>query len=179
MSIAGLFINHDSERQERNAVFALIGMPKAVESTSISTEEAAGPDLIATLYQQYRRVLDDPQLSLAASWATYVKPVADPASSGQDKTSPVASACLSIEALLSGAQHLEDAFGPLQKGATPDVAHAAPVPEILRLFAPAEYQTTTARRPAPHPPALTRREHHAPGIDSPLSAPRTSIGGTQ
>ncbi|MET5115300.1 TagK domain-containing protein, partial [Burkholderia pseudomallei] len=52
-----------------------------------------------------------------------------------------------------------------------DPEDAEPVPEVLRLFAPAEYHAATARRPAGLPPALARREHQSLAIDSPLPAP--------
>jgi hypothetical protein len=77
----------------------------------------------------------------------------------------------SIEALLSGARVLKDVFGPLGEGEMPGLADTEPVPEILRLFAPAEYHAAASRRPTALPPALARREHHALGIDSPLPAP--------
>lgn len=44
------------------------------------------------------------------------------------------------------------------------------VPEILRLFAPPEFHAEAAHGAAALPP-LTRREHHALSVDSPLAAP--------
>jgi hypothetical protein len=78
---------------------------------------------------------------------------------------------VSISELLSEPQRLEDAIGPLI--ADPWLADASslpPVPEILQLFAPAEYHTGAARRRSAAPPVLARREHHALAIDSPLPA---------
>lgn len=76
----------------------------------------------------------------------------------------------SIEALLSGARVLKDVFGPLGDGDMAGLADVEPAPEILRIFAPAEYHAAASRRPTALPPALARREHHALGIDSPMLA---------
>ncbi|MFM0340894.1 TagK domain-containing protein [Paraburkholderia fungorum] len=177
--MTAFFRNDESEQQEHSTVFAVIGMPAAVGSTSIRAGEEAAHDLIEALYQQYRRMLDDPQISLGGDWAMQAKPFTDPVSSGRDEALSVTPGDLSIEALLSGVRHLEDEFGPLQRGALADMADTDPVPEILHLFAPAEYQSAAVRRAPPIPPGLALREHHAPGIDSPLSIPRTSTRGAQ
>ncbi|ORC51214.1 hypothetical protein B2G74_00060 [Burkholderia sp. A27] len=142
-------------------------------------------DLIQTLHEQYCRALDDPQASLAGNWAAqWATPVAgDPSmdahedhprrqeSSGRESTDVG-----SIEALLSGTRVLKDVFGPLVGGDSEGdmsglgwLTDSEPVPEILRLFAPAEYHAAASRRPAALPPALARREHHSLGIDSPMS----------
>lgn len=76
----------------------------------------------------------------------------------------------SIEALLFGDRTLEDVFERLD-GHTETALDDEPIPEILRLFAPPEFQAAAARRGSALPPALTRREHHALTVDSPLSAP--------
>ncbi|KVW36536.1 hypothetical protein WK95_22220 [Burkholderia ubonensis] len=135
---------------------------------------AGGPlparDLMHSLYEQYCGALENPQASLSAGWAAQMtaahRPLPDlraDAREGVDATD-------SIAGLLSGARVLDDAFGPLTPGDGPDPAATEPVPEILRLFAPAEYHATAARRQGGLPPALTRQEHQTLAIDSPLPA---------
>ncbi|MFP3568207.1 TagK domain-containing protein [Paraburkholderia sp. SIMBA_030] len=135
-------------------------------------------DVIQALHDQYWRALDNPQASLAADWA---EPAAlasgsrNGASSStdegaDDQAEAQSTEGWSIEALLSGTRRLEDVFGPFRKGEVPE-AEVEPIPEILRLFAPAEYLAAASRRPPALPAALTRREHHSLGIDSPLPAP--------
>ncbi|MCA8335858.1 TagK domain-containing protein [Burkholderia multivorans] len=75
----------------------------------------------------------------------------------------------SIETFLSGDLTIEDAFGPLGRHAAA-VTDDGAVPEILLLFAPPEFHAEAAHG-AVAPPPLTRREHHALSVDSPLAAP--------
>jgi hypothetical protein len=170
-----------------NAVFGLIGSPTT--DTTAARQEQGGEDgatndahdLIQALHEQYCRALDDPHASLADSWAAHWAAPAESASpigahddharwqepsTGRESTNEE-----SIEALVSGRLCLTDVFGPLSGGEVSEFAESEPIPEILRLFAPVEYHAAAARRPSALPPALARREHHALGIDSPLSAP--------
>ncbi|WP_063534415.1 TagK domain-containing protein [Burkholderia sp. MSMB1589WGS] len=172
---------HDAT-DDGDAVFGLIGAAIATEAlcvrqddTSAGVPTPGGPaqarDLLHALYEQYCRVLDDPRASLASDDAARIAiertREAQPPS---DLHRPVEGAD-SIDALLTQARVLDDVFGPLGPGETPDPADAEPVPEVLRLFAPAEYHVASARRPAGLPPALARREHQTLAIDSPLPAP--------
>ncbi|HFT8006124.1 TPA: TagK domain-containing protein [Burkholderia cenocepacia] len=125
--------------------------------------------LINTLHAQYWRALADPHTAATAEWGS-VAAAAEPAT----RTTALDSAACpdasrdhdSIETLLFGDRTLEDVFERLDErtGPLPDTE---PAPEILLLFAPPDFRATAAQ----HPPALTRREHHALTIDSPLSAP--------
>jgi hypothetical protein len=135
-------------------------------------------DVIQALHDQYWRALDNPQASLAADWAMPAALASGSrhgasGSTGEgsdDQAETPSTDGWSIEALLSGTRLLEDVFGPLRKAEVPQ-AEVEPIPEILRLFAPAEYHAAALRRPPALPAALTRREHHSLGIDSPLPAP--------
>lgn len=176
-----------------NAVFGLIGAPttdgdgRAQRTHDHDDRPMTGAhDVIQILHEQYCRALDDPQASLAGNWAIPVEgessmdmqedhPLRREPSAGRESTDGG-----SIEALLSGARVLSDVFGSLGEGGMPGLAGLAgladtePIPEILRLFAPAEYHAAVSRRPATLPPALARREHHTLGIDSPMPAPDTT-----
>lgn len=174
-----------------NAVFGVIGAPTtdddggARRTHDHDNQATTGAhDVIQVLHEHYCRALDDPQASLAGNWAsqwaTLVtgeslmdmqedRPLRREPSAGRE--SPDGG---SIEVLLSDARVLSDVFGPLGEGGMPGLADTGPVPEILRLFAPAEYHAAVSRRPAIVPPALARREHHTPGIDSPMPAPDTT-----
>jgi hypothetical protein len=161
------FAGSDDVRGAR-AVFGLIGASTA--SGGKPGDAAAAPDLIDLLHDQYRRALDDPQASFADGWTTPEAVASDTSAElvyGQSSEE-------AVEALLAGGRSLEHAFGPLAKADAPDLAEAGPVPEILRLFAPAEYHAAVARRSPALPPTLARLEHQALGIDSPLIALRAS-----
>jgi len=178
-----------------NAVFDLIGSPAISDDGVVRHEPRSDGaamsgvhDLIQTLHEQYCRALHDPQASLAGSWAAqWASPVAGGSPidthEGHRRHEPAAGRPSmdkgSIEALLSGARVLKDVFGPLGEGEMPGLAGLADVesvPEILRLFAPAEYHAAASRRPTALPPALARREHHVFGIDSPMPAADSNSG---
>ncbi|MBN3775997.1 TagK domain-containing protein [Burkholderia sp. Ac-20345] len=133
-------------------------------------------DLVETLHAQYWRALTDPHTALSGSWGeqldSHATPVASVMPDSHDlwPTPTNAAASGSIEVMLSGKRNLEDAFGHLNTGFTPEL-EIEPVPEVLRLFAPPEFHAAEARRAPALPPALTRREHHALSVDSPLAAP--------
>ncbi|VWB36113.1 hypothetical protein BLA14095_01453 [Burkholderia lata] len=133
-------------------------------------------DLVETLHAQYWRALTDPHTALSGSWGeqpdSHATPVASVMPDSHDlwPTPTNAAASGSIEVMLSGERNLEDAFGHLAPGFTPEL-EIEPVPEVLRLFAPPEFHAAEARRAPALPPALTRREHHALSVDSPLAAP--------
>lgn len=138
-------------------------------------------DLMSGLHRQYCQALDNPLgpvsttdwESPSESSARYVRgesglPV-DPylQHARQD----------SIEALLSGAQLLDHAFGPLRESDLGSLPEAEAVPEILQLFAPPEYLASAFRSMTALPPMLARREHHSLGIDSPLPMPEVNLTG--
>ncbi|WP_207002496.1 TagK domain-containing protein [Trinickia mobilis] len=177
LGTAGDCPREDSRGSE--AILASISSPPVAGSGKPATRPSGidADDLIDTLHDQYLRALDDPHASFAEDPTARVPSVDEPSLSSAVALADSASRVQSIEALLSRALVMEDAFGPLGDDGAPDPAAAEPIPEILRLFAPAKYQSAASRRPAASLPALTRREHHSVDIDSPLSAP-DSMGST-
>ncbi|WP_240975698.1 TagK domain-containing protein [Paraburkholderia aromaticivorans] len=169
----------DEDFRGTNAIFGLIGGALgSANGESRRERDGAGNganDLIETLHEQYRRVLDDPRASLANGWEEQSAFSAGrhPPSHYEASAGTQAPHIGSIEALLSGARFMEDAFGPLAAAQEADLAAPEPVPEILGLFAPEEYLAAAARRARALPPALARREHHTLGLDSPLPAPHS------
>lgn len=161
-----------------DAVFGLIGTSASIDATqaqyTLDGTASDMDDLMKSLYGQYCRALDDPNGSLGGDWTAQAMP---PGGYGADPTSLTdyahkpASSFESIETFLNGAYKMEHAFGPMGTDEARELVATEPLPEILRLFAPAEYTASVQRRPSALPPALARREHHAPGIDSPLSVP--------
>jgi hypothetical protein len=164
-----------------DAVFNLIGTPASIDdSRGRHTRDGIASDvgdLMKSLYGQYWRALDDPHASLAGDWSTQALPSADygaePMSLSGYAHTP-ASSFESIETFLTGAYKMEHAFGPMGTDEAPELVTTEPVREILHLFAPAEYAASVQRRPSALPPTLARREHHALGIDSPLSVSRST-----
>lgn len=149
----------------------------APHANPLSHASSGSPDstdvLIDTLYAQYWRALADPHASVIVEWAS----TAEAEKPATRAIAPDSQHCpdanrdhASIDALLFGNRTLEDVFEQLNEHAAP-LLDDEPVPEILRVFAPSEFRATTARHPPALPPALTRREHHALTMDSPLSAP--------
>ncbi|WP_233235298.1 TagK domain-containing protein [Bordetella sp. LUAb4] len=151
-------------------------------ATDTATETPGHPgDLIDTLRAQYWRALADPRTSCSDSWEAVEDSNATPFAVTLDDAhgapearpaSATAAAEDSIEVLVSGVFQLEDAFQHLERVVLPEL-DIAPVPEVLRLFAPAELQAPEAIRMPSLPPPLTRREHHALSVDSPVVAPIT------
>ncbi|WP_126284764.1 TagK domain-containing protein [Burkholderia stagnalis] len=140
-----------------------------------STAAADSPDgLVAALHAQYWRALTDPHATANAEWSPMVDEPAAHAFAPDSHDALRAHVDLeragSIEALLFGDRTLEDVFERLGAHTEPALDDE-PIPEVLRLFAPPEFQAAATRRGPALPPALTRREHHALSVDSPLSAP--------
>ncbi|WP_431825972.1 TagK domain-containing protein [Burkholderia sp. F1] len=142
----------------------------AIADATAADSPMPARDLIHSLYEQYCGALENPQASLSAGWAAQMTAAHRPLPDLRGDAREGVDATDSIAGLLSGARVLDDAFGPLTPGDGPDPAATEPVPEILRLFAPAEYHATAARRQGGLPPALTRQEHQTLAIDSPLPA---------
>ncbi|MBN3839519.1 TagK domain-containing protein [Burkholderia sp. Ac-20349] len=145
-----------------------------------ATTDTAGIDadhtdaLIDTLHAQYWRALTDPGAPIASAWAPSIDDTL-PHEISPDHPHDVhayenSGRSDSIETLLSGNRTIEDAFGHLDEHMEP-VTDGESIPEILRLFAPPEFHAEFARRAPAPPPPLTRREHHALSVDSPLTAP--------
>lgn len=127
--------------------------------------------LVETLHAQYWRALTDPYAPVTAEWVPRAdEPAPRTLVPDSQVDLDVHGECDSIEALLFGNHTLEDVFERLDRHAE-HVLDDESVPEILRLFAPPEFHAAAARRGPALPPALTRREHHALSVDSPLSAP--------
>lgn len=136
-------------------------------------EAERAEDVIEALHAQYWRTLMDPHALMTGQWASQsdersMHPGDAPAEAGGAHDARNSG---SIEVLLSGERSLEACFGPLESGPAALAMDIEPVPEILRLFAPPEYHAAATRRPPGLPPVLTRREHHALSVDSPLPAP--------
>jgi hypothetical protein len=169
----------DEDLRGSDAIFGLIGSRTATQAHRSATQGASvdAGDLIATLHTQYCQALDSPWMPIGATdW------VPAPAGAGAtdlpvDPHAP-ATGHDSIEALLSGAQLLDHAFGPLRESDLGSLPESEPVPEILRLFAPPEYLASAFRSMATLPPTLARREHHSFGIDSPLPMPEVASTGS-
>lgn len=173
----------EEDQRGSAAIFGLLGSRPVLEdgATSRTSARVDGEDLIASLHRQYCQALDNPfGPAPAADWESPAEPSGryvrsesglpvDPHlyHAGHD----------SIEALLSGAQLLDHAFGPLRESDLGSLPESEPVPEILRLFAPPEYLASAFRSMATLPPALARREHHSLGIDSPLPMPEVNLTG--
>jgi hypothetical protein len=130
--------------------------------------------LIDVLHAQYWCALTDPSAPIASAWAPSVDDALPdeiaPDHAPDAHASESSGRSDSIETLLSGNRTIEDAFGHLDRHVEA-VIDGESVPEILQLFAPPEFHAEVARRAPAPPPPLTRREHHALSVDSPLAAP--------
>ncbi|RQZ24528.1 TagK domain-containing protein [Burkholderia sp. Bp9090] len=150
------------------------GAARPHDAAGTADIEAGHTDaLIDALHAQYWRALAEPGAPIASAWAPSVDDtLTPPIAPNRPHDSPACESpgrSDSIETFLSGNRTIEDAFGHLD-GHAEAVADGESVPEILQLFAPPEFHAESVRR-APAPPPLTRREHHALSVDSPLAAP--------
>jgi hypothetical protein len=164
--IGGNTFNPSPHLNDSNAIYELIGTGRTIGADT--PRETHADDLIGALHQQYCRAFNDPQAPLGVEWAM---PGAITHAPLPDLQPESAFQAESIETLLYGARGVEDVFGMLVAGDMPDPAAVTTAPEILRLFAPPEFNAGTSRLP----PSLVRREHHAVGIDSPLMTSGVSI----
>ncbi|WP_144159860.1 TagK domain-containing protein [Paraburkholderia sp. BCC1885] len=158
-----------SHAESDDAIYGLIGTDSMASAGR--SDEAHPDDVIGSLHKQYWRALNDPLAPLGVDWAV---PVSSAHRSLPESQREEPHECDSIETLLSGARGIDDAFGVLGTGEALDVTAAASAPEILLLFAPPEFKAAPSRLP----PALARREHHAVGIDSPLTTQTVSTVST-
>ncbi|PRX32027.1 hypothetical protein B0G75_10442 [Paraburkholderia sp. BL18I3N2] len=133
-------------------------------------------DLLAALNEQYYQALESPYFLPNSEWvgssATGIPGLGKGTVGEQIRADDDSS---SIHSLLSDIDVLEEAFDSLHEGSVTDLAGHDTVPEILRLFAPAEYHASAARRVGMAPPPVARRDHHTLAIDSPLAALNTHI----
>lgn len=165
-------VDRPNTKNDGNLIYEMFGATGARGKQL--PEKSTATDVIGSLYEQYCRALDDPLASFSGEWssslgaehgdAPAVLDYGQPSNLRQQARQPGES----IEAVISGVRGVEHFFGKLEKGNSPPAAELEPVPEILHLFAPPEFKARTTRLPS----ALVRREHHAPGLDSPLYAPR-------
>lgn len=165
-----------------DAVLGLIGvgsidrtMANGCTFVSSATGDLESADtLVDALHAQYWRTLADPHAAFTGSCGLPADGPASRAATREAPDEPLAedTPCdsTSVESLLVGECVLEDVFGRLE-GALALALEEACVPEVLRLFAPPEFHAADARRGPALPPPLTRREHHALSVDSPLAAP--------
>jgi len=165
----------DEDLRGSDAIFGLIGSRPATQAGARPASDTG--DLIASLHTQYCQALDNPWVPIGATdWVSAPAGVGAAGLPGDLHASSTGSD--SIEALLSGAQLLDHAFGPLRESDLGSLPESEPVPEILRLFAPPEYLASTRRQAPALPPTLARREHHSFGIDSPLPMPKVASTGS-
>jgi hypothetical protein len=170
----GMFDTVDWETRENAAesvspVFDLLDPSASFVSEAPiarSGEEAVGrasTPLIGALYEQYREALVSPFAGLSATWVDAAEAASEGVSNSEagegHSSAPVAS-------VLGDIATVEQAFGMFEEFDFPDVKEV--VPEILSLFAPPEHRAVWARRAEGVPPELTRREHHALSLDSPM-----------
>ncbi|MEM5435502.1 TagK domain-containing protein [Paraburkholderia diazotrophica] len=140
------------------------------------TPATTGPDdIIRRLNDQYYQAIASSRFSLTGEWvgsglraehASTRQPWEE--HDGNDRATG------SIADLLSDIEELEEAFGPLRHGESPEPVMPEPMPEILQLFAPPEFHATASQRSVSLPPSLARREHHTLAIDSPMAAFNTA-----
>ncbi|SDE42856.1 TagK domain-containing protein [Paraburkholderia lycopersici] len=177
------FTEHQPEGDLRGseAIFALLGSRLVLEQDSSRPARVDADNLLSSLHRQYCQALDNPPGTVGGpEWES---PSGSPGRRAGGESDLPACPHLhnagqdSIEALLSGAQLLDHAFGPLRESDLGNLPESEPVPEILRVFAPPEYLASAFRSVAALPPTLTRREHHSPGIDSPLPMPEVTLTG--
>jgi len=172
----------DCSPESSEAIFEFLGSStNAAYDTSAYERPGASThtdrdDLLATLNEQYYQALESPHFLPNSEWvgssATGI------AGSGKEAMGERARAnddSSSIHSLLSDIDVLEEAFDALHEGGVTDLTGHDAVPEILRLFAPAEYHASAARRVGMAPPHVARRDHHTLAIDSPLAALNTHI----
>lgn len=173
-------------REGRGAILELIGSSgidgrpvrqhggAQASQPGTADDAARADDLVESLHAQYWQALSDPNASLGDSWdvqpdANSAHTIAHDAPQDWQRQGEHAEHG-SIETFLADKRTLEEVFGRLDEGPALGLG-GEPVPEVLWLFAPPEYQAAAQRRPPALPPALTRREHHALSVDSPLAAP--------
>lgn len=160
---------------DNNAILDLLGASADSTREASVRERNQSPghidraDLMAALKNQYYQALESPHALPSAPWLSSTLPQQDDAwtlfSAGEDRRDDMSAP---LGDLLSDIEKVEDAFGPLRRGAS-DVGQPEEIPEVLRLFAPPEYHMTAARRAAAVPPTVARRDHHTLAIDSPLA----------
>jgi hypothetical protein len=165
----------DSNTLTSNPVFDLLGTAAQLQSVNVGAESPgpfenrADDPLINSLFEQYCQALASPLSAHKYDWVAAPEAneqLSPENGAGESRwhnagTNPVAS-------VLGDINTVEQAFGVLHQAETTEVARKDDIPEILRLFAPPEYQLVLLNRANTPPPTLVRREHHTLSIDSPI-----------
>jgi hypothetical protein len=151
--------------------FSDVAHGRSASERDEASAATAHDDLMATLGDRYYRALESAD-SLFGEWvdggASSGEMSADIPAANRDFSDAPSSP---IIGLLSDLERLEEAFGPLRNAGVGVPFEVEKVPEILRLFAPPEFQASAARRLDTVLPSIARRDHHTLAIDSPLVAP--------
>ncbi|CAD6514245.1 TagK domain-containing protein [Paraburkholderia sabiae] len=160
-----------------DAIYELFGAPsdaghnRAAHFQDEPSATTAPDDIIRRLNDQYYQAIASSRFSLTDRWVDSGLLTGEgQARQPWEEHAVDNNATGSISDLLADIEELEEAFGPLRHGESPEPVVPEPMPEILLLFAPPEFQATALRRPASLPPSLVRREHHTLAIDSPMVA---------
>lgn len=119
--------------------------------------------LMTELYERYCESLISPFAVTDGTWVG-----GDHGKRQDDSGVDIAKGSLNtpVASILGDINTTEEAFGILERFECSGLNEA--VPEILTLFAPPEHRAISAKRGAATPPELTRREHHAVSLDSPM-----------
>ncbi|TFE45182.1 TagK domain-containing protein [Paraburkholderia dipogonis] len=167
----------DCSPESSEAIFELLGSStnaacdtSAYERPGASTHTDRD-DLLATLNEQYYHALESPYFLPNSEWVgSSANGIPGLGKEAMGERAHAEDDSSSIHSLLSDIDVLEEAFDALHEGSVSDLTGHDAVPEILRLFAPAEYHASAARRVETAPPPVARRDHHTLAIDSPLAA---------
>ncbi|WP_181196738.1 TagK domain-containing protein [Paraburkholderia sp. BL25I1N1] len=172
----------DCSPESSEAIFELLGSSAnaAYDASAFERPDASThtdrDDLLATLNEQYYQALESPYFLPNSEWVgSFATGIPGLGKEAMGERAHAEDDSSSIHTLLSDIDVLEEAFDALHEIGVTDLAVQDAVPEILRLFAPAEYRASTARRVGMAPPPVARRDHHTLAIDSPLAALNTHI----
>lgn len=172
--------DRSNQAHEDESIFGLLGSRLRTESDTFEQEnerDLASQDasvLLGALYVHYCKALNAPHALTSGTWTS-------PGSRDRtalraeaiDDTAWDKEAGGAITGIFPDIENLEDAFN-LKHAARPDVAQPDVIPEILRLFAPRDYELLAGHANT-LPPVLTRREHHTLALDSPLAELNASV----
>jgi len=164
---------------ESSEILSVLG-PSAYAARHVATHDvavigASDDDLVAEFRRRYWAALEGkPSFSHALSLPAHhsAQTHGTPALA-HDDVEPTSGA---VGQFLTDINSVEDAFGVLTRAIGGDPGEAAPIPEILHIFAPAGPECVA--RPYALP-ALAQREHHLLGVDSPIALPIAQPLGEQ
>jgi len=132
------------------------------------------PDLLQALHQEYLRALDDPQAQNTHPWHDRLPDhcTVDPSPIRNLKVQAMQiHPSVTLQDLVVGPLKIDEVFTGLDSLRETEIFSDEKPPDLLRLFAPAQYQTRTGSEDRV-PPELTRREHHAITVDSHCRMPQ-------